>query len=73
VRLRLEGSQPGQVAGPHLQNNKSKRWTKADALWIDYLLCKHEALSSNSSPPQKKLTGMLKGMNISEKEVGFVF
>jgi hypothetical protein len=37
---------------PHLWN--AAKWTKGVAQEVEYLHCKHEALSSNPSPAQKK-------------------
>jgi hypothetical protein len=39
---------------PHLQNNQSKKWTGGVAHVVEHLVCKHEALSSNLSPPTQK-------------------
>jgi hypothetical protein len=45
---------PTQANRAHLQNNQSK-WTGGVAQAVEYLLSKHETLSSEpESPPQKK-------------------
>jgi hypothetical protein len=39
---------------PYLQNIARAKWIGGMAQVVEYLLCKYEALSSNSSPTKKK-------------------
>jgi hypothetical protein len=50
--LRFEASPSKLFIRPYLQNNQSKMdWSR---LKVECLLCKPKALSSNSSPTEKK-------------------
>jgi hypothetical protein len=49
----LRAAQENSSQEPHLQNNQAK-WTGGVVQEVEHLLCKHEALSSNSRVTKKK-------------------
>jgi hypothetical protein len=49
--------QPRQIIhGTPISKITKAKWTRGVAVVVENLLCKHEALSSNFSPPEKKYT-----------------
>jgi hypothetical protein len=58
------GGQSGQTVHDSISKIIRAKWTGGVAKDIEHLLCKHEALSSNSNPTKKIFFQTLKKMNL---------